>query len=454
MTTALLVVLIVLVIANVVLVAMLLSRTARSGDDSSVVREELRQGREEARIAARESREELSASLKAANDTLAATLNGVSELQRSQLDGMTLQLKTLAESNEQSIERVRQTVDARVKELQDGNEKKLEEMRKTVDEKLHDTLEKRLGESFKLVSERLEAVQLGLGEMKSLATGVGDLKKVLTNVKVRGTWGEVQLGALLEQMLAPTQYDKNVKVKPGSNEIVEFAIRMPGSPEDGRDCVWLPIDSKFPQEDYLRLLEASEQGDADATHQAAIALGRAVLKSAQDIRDKYICQPYTTDVAIMFLPTEGLYAEVLRQPALVEEILNKYRVVVAGPASLGAILSSFRMGFQALAIQQQSDAVWQVLGAVKTEFRKFGEVLDKVKKQLGSAANTIEAANVRTRQMEKKLKVVECLPDGQACEVLEITAFETSGMLPSADSDSELEADEFADMFAEDGAET
>ena len=416
-------VLVVLGIVNVVLLVVVLLRTSARRSADAEVREELRAGREESARAARESREELSQSLKAANETLSANLSAMGEVQRAQLDGMTKQLKEMSDSSAQSLEQIRATMDVRVKELQEGNERKLDEMRKTVDEKLHDTLEKRLGESFKLVSERLEAVQRGLGEMQSLATGVGDLKRVLTNVKVRGTWGEVQLGALLEQILAPSQYEKNVKVKPDSNEIVEFAIRMPGSPEDGRECVWLPIDSKFPQEDYLRLLDAAEHGDAEATQQASAALGRAVVKSAQDIRDKYICQPYTTDVAIMFLPTEGLYAEILRQPALVEEILNKYRVVVAGPASLGAILSSFRMGFQALAIQQQSDAVWQVLGAVKTEFGKFGEVLERVKRQLRTASNTIEATGVRSRAIERKLRGVESLPEDEATTLLGLPDF-------------------------------
>jgi DNA recombination protein RmuC len=418
MTDVILWIVLVVGIANVGLLALVLSRSTADRAAETSLRDELRQSREEAGREARASREELTGRLDAANSMLAENLRAQSDLQRTQLEGVAAQLKVLGDSNSQALEQVRTTLDGRVKALQDSNEQKLDQMRQTVDEKLHATLEKRLGESFKLVSERLEAVQRGLGEMQQLATGVGDLKRVLSNVKTRGTWGEIQLGSLLEQVLAPTQYDKNVKVKPDSNELVEFAIRMPGSPDDQRECVWLPIDSKFPQEDYVRLLEASDQGDADATQQASAALGRAVVKSAQDIRDKYICQPYTTDVAIMFLPTEGLYAEILRQPALVEEILNKYRVVVAGPASLGAILSSFRMGFQALAIQQQSDAVWQVLGAVKTEFRKFGEVLDKVKKQLNTAANTIEQTGVRSRAIERKLREVESLPESESTDVL------------------------------------
>ena len=252
-------------------------------------------------------------------------------------------------------------------------------MRKTVDEKLHDTLEKRLGDSFKFVSERLEAVHKGLGEMQSLASGVGDLKRVLTNVKALGTWAEVQLGAILEQVLTPDQYGKNVRVKEESTESVEFAVRLPGPNDDPSACVWLPIDSKFPQEDYLRLQEAAESGDTEAVQRATAALIRTVRVAARDIHDKYVNPPSTTDFAIMFLATEGLYAEVLRQPGFVEELQHQYRISIAGPTTLMATLSSLRLGFQTLAIEQRASEVWKVLGAVKTEFGKFGDVLDKVK---------------------------------------------------------------------------
>ncbi|MBE0477013.1 MAG: DNA recombination protein RmuC [Coriobacteriia bacterium] len=346
----------------------------------------------------------------------------MSELQRAQLDGMTRQLKEFGESSVASLERIRVTVDARVKELQDGNEKKLEEMRKTVDEKLHVTLEKRLGESFQLVSERLEAVQRGLGEMQNLATGVGDLKRVLTNVKARGTWAEIQLGALLEQILAPAQYDKNVRTKEDSLEAVEFAIRLPGPADEPDTCVWLPIDSKFPQEDYLRIQEAAERGEPEAVQKASDALARAIRVAAQDISGKYLCPPRTTDFAIMFLATEGLYAEVLRHPSLVEELQQRHRVVVAGPTSLAAILSSLRMGFQTLAIEQRAVEVWKVLAAVKTEFGKFGDVLEKVKRQLNTASRTIEETGVRTRAMERRLRSVEELPEDEATEVLQLPA--------------------------------
>ena len=416
--------LLVLGAANAVLLLALLVRSRAVGGSAEPIREELRAGREEASRAARESREELSSALKSANETLSTTLAGIGEVQRTQLDGMTKQLKELAESNEASLDRIRETVDSRVRGLQEGNEKKLEEMRKTVDEKLHSTLEKRLGESFKLVSDRLEAVQRGLGEMQNLATGVGDLKRVLTNVKARGTWAEVQLGALLEQILAPTQYDKNVRVKEDSGEVVEYAIRLPGAKEEPDACVWLPIDSKFPQEDYLRIQEAAEQGDPEAAQKAADALARAIRIAAQDIHDKYLCPPCTTDFAIMFLATEGLYAEVLRQPSLVEELQQRYRIVVAGPTSLAALLSSLRMGFQTLAIEQRAVEVWQVLGAVKTEFEKFGDVLDKVKRQLNTATRTIEETGVRTRAMERRLRTVEQLPEEEASQVLELPSFE------------------------------
>jgi len=304
-----------------------------------------------------------------------------------------------------------ETLDTQLKSLQQANEKKLDQMRQTVDEKLQNTLEKRLAESFKIVSERLEAVQRGLGEMQSLATGVGDLKRVLTNVKARGTWGEVQLGALLEQILTPDQYARNVQTREGSRETVEYAIRLPGAGNDSRAAVcWLPIDSKFPQEDYLRLVSAADAADLDAVEKATVSLIRAVRSSAKEIADKYLDPPGTTDFAIMFLPTEGLYAEILRQPGLMEKLQQTFRVVVAGPTTLSAILSSLRMGFRTLAIEKRSSEVWNVLAAVKTEFGKFGDVLAKVKNHLDAASNTIDQTGVRTRAMKRKLREVEQLP--------------------------------------------
>jgi DNA recombination protein RmuC len=390
------------------------------------VREELRAAREEARGAGKELREEVSASQKSTSDTLSKALEGMGKAQQTQLEGMTKQLKELTESNRGALDRIRTTFDARVKELQEGNEKKLDEMRKTVDEKLHDTLERRLGESFKLVSDRLEAVHKGLGEMQSLATGVGDLKRVLTNVKARGTWAEVQLGAILEQILTPDQYAKNVCVRADSAERVEYAIRLPGPKDDPGARVWLPIDSKFPQEDYLRLQEAADKADPEAVQAATDALARTVRTAAKDIHDKYVNPPSTTDFGIMFLATEGLYAEVLRQPALVEEFQQKYRVVLAGPTTLVAILSSLRMGFQTLAIEQRASEVWRVLGAVKTEFGKLGGVLDKVKRQLTTATRTIEQTGVRSRALERKLRSVEQLPEAEASEMLALSSSGTA----------------------------
>jgi len=384
------------------------------------VREELRFGREESAKTARDLREEVSAGQKLSMDMMVRTIGEMGKSQNDQLESIARLIQELTESNRTGIEKLRSTIDAQLKHLQESNEKKLDQMRETVDEKLQSTLEKRLGESFKLVSERLEAVQHGLGEMQNLATGVGDLKRVLTNVKARGTWGEVQLGALLEQILTPDQYDKNVRTRRDSQESVEYAIRLPGQDDDPESCVWLPIDSKFPQEDYLRLVEAADTADVDAVQKATAALLRSVHSSAKEIRDKYLNPPDTTDFAIMFLPTEGLYAEVLRQPGQVEKIQQDYRIVVAGPTTLSAILSSLRVGFRTLAIEKRSSEVWKVLSAVKTEFGKFGDVLTKVQRQLNTASNTIEQTGMRTRAMERKLRAVEELPTEDTAEILEL----------------------------------
>ena len=384
------------------------------------VREELRAGRQESRLAGRELREEVAAGLTSTNDTLSRTLEGMGTAQHAQLEQMSRQLKELSDSNQAALDRIRTSVDSRIRELQLGNEKKLDEMRRTVDEKLHETLEKRLGESFRIVSDRLEAVHKGLGEMQSLATGVGDLKRVLTNVKARGTWAEVQLGAILEQILTQEQFQKNVCVTSGSAERVEYAVRLPGPKDDPEACLWLPIDSKFPQEDYIRLQDAAEKADPDEVRAAADALARAVRTSARDIHDKYVNPPHTTDFAIMFLATEGLYAEVLRQPALADELQQRYRVVLAGPTTLVAILSSLRMGFQTLAIEQRTSEVWRVLGAVKTEFGKFGAVLEKVKRQLNTASRSIDETGVRSRAMQRRLRSVEQLSGAEASEIFSL----------------------------------
>ncbi len=412
----------VLAVVNLGILLLLIFRPPSSLSQGirKAVEEDLRKGREESATSSRNLREEVTTGFSSLSDSLSNTLTNASALQQEQLTGFTTQLKELADSNAKALEQIRITLDTRVKELQRENEKKLEEMRKTVDEKLQGTLEKRLGESFKLVSDRLEAVQRGLGEMKDLATGVGDLKKVLTNVKTRGTWAEVFLKDILEQFLAPGQFDTNVATKTGSSERVEFAIRLPGRPDDSDSCVWLPIDSKFPQEDYLRLQEASEQGDAEGTLKAEKALIRTLMGEAQKIGEKYLDPPSTTDFAIMFLATEGLYAEALRDPELVPILQQKHRIVIAGPTTLAAILSSLRMGFQTLAIEKRASEVWDVLRAVKTEFGKFGEVLGKVKRQLSTASRTIEEAETRTRVMEKKLRSVEQLPEGEAEPLLEL----------------------------------
>ena len=418
-TEVLLVVLALLVVVNLALLVRLLIRQRSAGADQAV-REELRAGREEAAGRSRELREEVSGSLGKTAELLTTTVGQLGTTQKEQLESVTKQVRTLVESNQQRMDGLRATISEQLNEMREANEKKLEEMRRTVDEKLQGTLEKRLGESFKLVSERLDAVHKGLGEMQTLATGVGDLKNVLTNVKVRGTWAEYQLEAILEQVLTPEQFDRNVATREDSAERVEFAIRLPGRGDDPDDCVWLPIDSKFPQEDYLRLAEAAREGDADSVAQSTKELLRSVTQSAKTISDKYLNPPQTTDFAVLYLPTEGLYAEVLRQPGLISQLQQDHRVVVSGPTTIAALLSSLRLGFRTLAIEKQASEVWQVLAAVKTEFGKFGGVLDKVKKQLATASNTIDETQTRTRVMARKLREVEQLPVGESDELLEL----------------------------------
>ncbi|WP_150792083.1 DNA recombination protein RmuC [Pandoraea iniqua] len=328
------------------------------------------------------------------------------------------QLTQLAEGNERRLGEVRATLEQKLKDIEVNNSTKLEEMRRTVDEKLHATLEQRLGESFKLVSDRLEQVHRGLGEMQTLAAGVGDLKRVLTNVKTRGIWGEVQLQALLEQLLTADQFAKNVATKPGSSERVEFAIALPGQNGDSGTPVYLPIDAKFPREDYERLLDAQERADPVAVEEASKALETRIRLEAKTIAEKYLAPPHTTDFALLFLPTEGLYAEVLRRPGLSDLLQREYRVTVAGPTTLTALLNSLQMGFRTLAIERRSSEVWQVLGAVKTEFTKFGDVLARTKSQLETVTRSIDQAEVRTRQMARKLKTVEALPGEEATQLL------------------------------------
>ncbi|MRX07083.1 DNA recombination protein RmuC [Pseudoduganella sp. FT25W] len=322
-------------------------------------------------------------------------------------------LKLFADSMNQRMEEIRGTLELKIKDLQADNGARLEEMRKTVDEKLHATLETRLTASFQQVSERLERVHQGLGEMQQLALGVGDLKRVLTNVKTRGTWGEVQLEMLLEQVLTPDQYAKNVETIAGSGARVEFALKLPGQGDNGVP-VWMPIDAKFPKEQYERLLEAADNADAEGVALAGRELERAVRLEARTISEKYVSPPHTTDFAILFLPTEGLYAEVMRRPGLADELQRVHRISIAGPSTLTALLNSLQMGFRTLALEKRSSEVWQVLGAVKTEFSKFGDVLAATKLTLERAAKNIESAETRSRVMARKLKTVEALPSEQA----------------------------------------
>jgi DNA recombination protein RmuC len=332
-------------------------------------------------------------------------------------DVLTEQLRNLSDANERRLAEVRTTVEQRLATLQQGNEQKLEQMRATVDEKLHATLEARLGESFKQVADRLDQVHRGLGEMQLLAKDVGSLNRVLTNVKTRGIFGEVQLAGLLEQVFTPEQYATNVETVPGSGGRVEFAIKLPGRRDDGAP-LWLPIDAKFPREDYERLLEAQERADPAGVEVAAKAIETRLRIEARTIREKYVAPPHTTDFGIMFVPTEGLYAEALRRPGLVEGLQREHKVMLAGPTTLLATLNSLQMGFRTLALEKRSAEVWEVLGAVKTEFAKFGDVLAKTKKKLDEASSTIEAAQTRANVMTRKLKSVEGLTDVHAQALL------------------------------------
>jgi DNA recombination protein RmuC len=349
-------------------------------------------------------REEAAARGKALREEVGNTIRGFGDSLQQRIDGFGKTIGALTERNEQRLEALRASIEERLDKLRHENAGKLEEMRQTVDEKLQGTLEKRLGESFAVVSERLEKVHQGLGEMQNLATGVGDLKRVLTNVKMRGGWGEVQLGALLEQMMTPDQYRAQARIGSGN---VDYAVRLPGQDSDGE--VLLPIDSKFPHEDYERLVDAHERGDGDAFEAAGRALELRIKTEAKSICDKYVAPPTTTDFAIMFLPTEGLYAEVLRRPGLADLLQRQHRVLVTGPTTLGALLNSLQMGFRTLAIQQRSSEVWKVLGEAKVEFGKYGGIIDKLKKQLDAAANTVDDVGVRTRAIQRKLKDVQAI---------------------------------------------
>jgi DNA recombination protein RmuC len=391
-------------------------QAARDAQDAALAR----QAEQQAQALQHVSQQQVQA-LQRMSEQQALTLQRVSEQQALTLqrlsDTLAEQLRALAESNERRLADMRQTVEGRLQALQQGNEAKLEQMRATVDEKLHATLEQRLGESFRQVAERLELVHQGLGEMQSLARDVGSLNRVLTNVKTRGVFGEVQLAGLLEQVLTPDQYAANVETVPGSGARVEYAIRLPGRGADAGP-LWLPIDAKFPREDYERLLDAHERADPAGVDAAAKAIEARLRLEAKTIREKYVAAPHTTDFAILFVPTEGLYAEALRRPGLVEALQREHRITLAGPTTLLATLSSLQMGFRTLALERRSAEVWQVLGAVKTEFGKFGDVLAKTRKKLEEATSTIDAAEVRTRAMTRQLKSVEALPETQAQQLL------------------------------------
>ena len=363
----------------------------------TMVTNEFRQNREESQLGSTQLQ-----------DLVLKTLTNMSTMQNKQLEMVTNQLSTVMQANEKRIQELRESVEKRLSLLQQDNNQKLEQMRATVDEKLHATLEKRLGESFKLVSDKLEQVHKGFGEMQTLATGVGDLKKVLTNVKTKGIWGEVQCENLLEQILTKEQFSKQIKVNPDSQHIVDFAIKLPGK-ENG--SVLLPLDSKFPLETYQLIIDAQQAGDNELVKRYTKELERQLMTEAKNIHEKYISPPYTTDFAIMYLPIEGLYAQVLQNMDIQSKLQEKYRIVISGPTTLAALLNSLQMGFKTLAIEKRSSEVWSILAAVKTEFTKFGDILDKTQKKLQEAGNTIETASRKSRTIERKLRGVESLPN-------------------------------------------
>ena len=378
-----------------------------------------RELRREIAESARGGRSEMAQSFVSVQGNLTQSLGGFQA-------NLNQQLTQITETNARRMGEVRDTLNVQLAQLQKTNEAKLDEMRKTVDEKLQSTLQTRLGESFKQVADRLEQVHKGLGEMQTLAQGVGDLKHLLTNVKTRGIFGEAQLAALLEQVFAPEQYAVQISTIPGSKNVVDFAIKLPGRSDDGTP-LWLPIDAKFPNEDYERLLDAQQRADVLGSEVAAKALEQRIKLEAKSISEKYIAPPYTTDFAILFLPTEGLYAEVLRRGGLMEALQRDYRITLAGPTTLLAILNSLQMGFRTLALEKRSSEVWQVLGAVKTEFGKFGDVLTRIRTQTQTVLTTLDLAQTRTNVMSRALKNVEALPDEAAQALIPAPKDEAEG---------------------------
>ena len=377
-----------------------------------VVKDEISKNRSEATQNGKLLREENFNNLNSMNDAILSRISAMASMEKNQMEVFSKQLSTMTEINERKLDKLTEVMEEKMKNLQQDNSKKLEEIRFTVDEKLHSALEKRLGESFKLVSDRLELVHKGLGEMQNLASGVGDLKKVLTNVKVRGSWGEIQLGTLLDQILIKEQYDMNVITKKNGTERVEFAVKLPSKDSDD-NSVWLPIDSKFPLEDYQRLIKAQEDGDKLQMEACIKQLEIRILSEAKDIKDKYIDPPSTTDFGILFIPIEGLYCEVLRIPGLSDKLQQQFRVVITGPTTLAALLNSLQMGFRSLAIEKRSSEVWQLLATVKTEFVRFGDILDKTQKKLQEASNTMELASQKSRTIQRKLKDVQSIPNSE-----------------------------------------
>jgi DNA recombination protein RmuC len=400
-------------------------RAAQSVDFERDLRQDLANARTEQATAAQTARTELGATLAQHAQTMQQQLAGMAGAQNEQMKHFGDRLAQLTLASEQRLEAVRVTVEQKLEALRVDNTQKLEQMRATVDEKLQTTLDLRLGASFKQVSDRLEQVHKGLGEMQTLAVGVGDLKRVLTNVKSRGGWGEVQLGALLAEMLTPAQYAQNVATRPGSRERVEFAIKFPGRGDDGTPC-WLPIDAKFPLEDYQRLQDAIERADVAAVEANRKALEMFFKAEAKSIHDKYVEPPHTTDFAILFVPTEGLYAEAVSRSGLADTLQREYRVMLCGPMNLAAMLNSLQLGFRTLAIEKRSTEVWRVLGAVKTEFGKFGELLAKTKEKLDQVGKTLDDAGRKSTTIARKLRDVEALPENEADRLL---TGETSGNL-------------------------
>jgi DNA recombination protein RmuC len=391
-----------------------LQNLARSSEEKSdkliaATEQKLAEFKDQFTRSASENRQETTQSLKSFEERFTVNVKDFNELQRQKFSDLSLRQEQLKSETENKLEKIRETVEKRLQTLQEDNARKLEEMRQTVDEKLHATLEKRFNESFTVISERLEQVHKGLGEMQSLATNVGDLKKVMTNIKTRGILGEYQLANLLEDLLTNEQYEKNVKTKAGSGAIVEFAIKMPNNNQLDKS-LWLPVDSKFPKEDYENLVDAYDNGDAEKIEPLRRAFKQSIIKNARDIREKYIDPPNTTEYGIMFLPFESLYAEVLRIPGLFDQLQKEYKITITGPTTLSALLNSLQMGFRTLAIEKRSSEVWDLLGVVKTEFVRFGDVLDKTQKKLQEASNTIEQAGVRSRAIQRKLKQVQELP--------------------------------------------